>query len=271
MTGAEGAVIVDRPAGGVVRITLNRPESLNAMTAGLVEDLHRVLDEVNVDPSCRVVVLTGAGRAFCAGLDLHGYGNAPDAPGDGDVQRDFGTQQHIVGLVSHLRRVRQPVIAAVNGPAAGGGFALVLGSDVRFAAASATFVAAFVRIGLSGCDIGTSWLLPKLVGAGRAHEIMLTGRVVDAEEAHRIGLVLDVTADDELQSRVLEEAALIARNSPMGVRMTKEVMWSALEVPGEQAAIDLENRTQVMLAQTADHREAIAAFLGRREPAFSDR
>ncbi len=271
MTSSTELVLVDRPAAGVVRITLNRPDALNALTTALVEQLHRTFDAVHADPACRVVVLTGAGRAFCAGLDLHGYGNAPDAPGDGDVQRLFGTQQHIVGLISHLRRMRQPVIAAVNGPAAGGGFALVLGSDVRIAAASATFVAAFVRIGLSGCDIGTSWLLPKLVGAGRAHEIMLTGRVVDAEEAGRIGLVLDVTPDDHLERRVLDEAALIARNSPMGVRMTKEVMWSALEVPGEQAAIDLENRTQVMLATTADHREAIDAFLTRREPAFSDR
>jgi enoyl-CoA hydratase len=162
------------------------------------------------------------------------------------------------------------VIAAVNGPAAGGGFALVLGSDVRLAAPSARFNAAFIRIGLSACDIGTSWLLPRLVGAGRAHELMLTGRVFDADEAARIGLVLEVVPDDRLMDRVIEEAELIMRNAPMGIHMTKEVMWSALEIPGQQAAIDLENRTQIMVSQTADHPEAMRAFLEKRPPSYHD-
>jgi enoyl-CoA hydratase len=163
------------------------------------------------------------------------------------------------------------VIAAVNGPASGGGFALVLGSDVRIAAASARFNAAFVRIGLSACDIGTSWLLPRLVGAGRAHELMLTGRLFDAEEAASIGLVLETVADDGLMERVYDEVELITRNAPMGVRMTKEVMWSALEIPGQQAAIDLENRTQVMLSQTEDSSEATHAFLEKRPPNYQNR
>ncbi|MGE3448778.1 MAG: enoyl-CoA hydratase/isomerase family protein [Microbacteriaceae bacterium] len=269
--GRSGLVLVDRPGEGVRRLTLDRPEVLNAMNAELVAALHEQLDAAAADPSCRIVILTGAGRGFSAGLDLQGYGIAPGTRGDGPVQRLFASQQHIVGLISHLRRLPVPVIAAVNGPAAGGGFALVLGSDVRIAARSATFNAAFVRIGLSGCDIGTSWLLPKLVGVGRAHELMLTGRIVDAAEAARIGLVLDVVDDDDLERSALEHAASIARNSPMGVRMTKEVMWSALEVPGAQAAIDLENRTQVMLAQTDDHREAVDAFVERRAPVFHDR
>jgi enoyl-CoA hydratase len=163
------------------------------------------------------------------------------------------------------------VIAAVNGPASGGGFALVLGSDVRIAAVSARFNAAFVRIGLSACDIGTSWLLPRLVGAGRAHELMLTGRLFDADEAARIGLVLETVPDDGLLDRVYDEAELIIRNAPMGVRMTKEVMWSALEIPGQQAAIDLENRTQVMVGQTEDASEAMRAFLEKRPPKYRNR
>lgn len=163
------------------------------------------------------------------------------------------------------------MIAAVNGPASGGGFALVLGSDIRIAARSARFNAAFVRIGLSACDIGTSWLLPRLVGAARAHELMLTGRLFDADEALRIGLVTDVVEDEQLIDRVLEEAALVARNAPFGVFMTKEVMWSALEIPSQAAAIDLENRTQIMTSFTADQREALAAFVEKRDPRFENR
>lgn len=242
------------------------------MDVALVQELHDALDVAGGDPDCRVIVLTGAGRGFCAGLDLGGYGEAPTpGVGTGRVQRGFATQQHIARLIPHLRSLRQPVIAAVNGPASGGGFALVLGSDVRIAARSARFNAAFVRIGLSACDIGTSWLLPRLVGAGRAHELMLTGRLFDAEEAARIGLVLEVVPDDRLLERALEEAALIARNTPFGVFMTKEVMWSALEIPGLQAAIDLENRTQIMTSFTDDQREAMAAFLQKRDPTFGNR
>jgi enoyl-CoA hydratase len=264
-------VLVSTPTAGVRQLTLNRPARLNAMNVSLVQRLHAALDEVEDDRSCRVVILTGAGRGFCAGLDLSGYGTVPGHEQRGSIQQGFATQQHIASLIPHLRRLPQPVIAAVNGPAAGGGFALVLGSDIRLAAKSAKFNAAFVRIGLSACDIGTSWLLPRLVGAARAHELMLTGRIFDADEAARIGLVLDATSDEALLDRALDEAALVMSNSPMGVHMTKEVMWSALEIPGQQAAIDLENRTQIMVSQTADHPEATNAFLERRSPRYQDR
>ncbi len=263
-------VILDTPTEGVRRITLNRPDKLNAMNVALVQGLHDVLDELAADRSARVVVLTGEGRGFCAGLDLRGFGQLPGHEGRGRVQQGLAVQQQIASLIPHMRRLDKPIIAAVNGPAAGGGFALVLGSDIRIAAASAKFNAAFVRIGLSACDIGTSWLLPRLVGAGRAHELMLTGRIFDAEEAARIGLVLETVPDEALMDRVLEEAELVMRNTPMGVHMTKEVMWSALEIPGQQAAIDLENRTQIMVSQTADHPEAMAAFLEKRPPNYQD-
>jgi enoyl-CoA hydratase len=258
------------PRPGIAQLVLDRPHVLNAMTAELVQSLHDHLDEIAVDQSVRVVVLTGEGRGFCAGLDLGGYGTTPNTDGMGRTQAGFATQKHIASLIPHLRSLPQPVIAAVNGPAAGGGFALVLGSDVRLAARSARFNAAFIRIGLSACDIGTSWLLPRLIGAARAQELMLTGRVFDAEEAYRIGLVVDLVDDHALLEAAYTKAEQIMLNAPFGVALTKEGMWSALEIPGMQAAIDLENRQQIMASATADHREAMMAFVERRPPDFTN-
>ncbi|MBL7500541.1 enoyl-CoA hydratase/isomerase family protein [Frankia sp. CNm7] len=264
----ERTVRTEVPAPGVRLVTLSRPERLNAMSGDLVRDLHAVLDEVSMDDDCRVVVLTGAGRGFCAGLDLHD----PPRPGraGSSPQAAMRVQQAIASLVPKLRNLRQPVIAAVNGAASGGGFALALASDVRVAARSARFNAAFVRVGLSGCDIGVSWLLPRLIGAGRSHELMLTGRFVEADEALSIGLVSRVVDDGAVVDAALETAALICANSPMGVWMTKEVSWSQLEVGSLQAGIDLENRTQVLTSYSQDQKEQISAFLQRRTPRYSD-
>jgi enoyl-CoA hydratase len=256
---------------GITRITLDRPDRLNAMSHELVADLHEALDGVAADRACRAVILTGAGRGFCAGLDLKGAGVPPGVDGLGAAPARLVGQQHIAALVPKMRALRQPVIAAVNGPAAGGGLALALASDVRIAARSARFNVAFVRIGLSGCDIGVSWLLPRLVGASRAFEMLLTGRIVDADEADRIGLVVRVVDDGELQAAALETARLVAANSPFGVWMTKEVMWSNLEAGSMQAAIDLENRTQILTTFTQDMPEAMRAFLEKREPRFENR
>lgn len=264
--------VVERthPAAGIAQLTLNRPDSLNSMTAELVQSLHEHLDAIAVDPEVRVVVLTGSGRGFCAGLDLRGYGQAPHTEHLGRTQAGFAVQKHIASLMPKLRSLPQPVIAAVNGPAAGGGFALVLGSDIRLAARSARFNAAFIRIGLSACDIGTSWVLPRLVGAARAQELMLTGRVFDAEEAYRIGLVVDLVDDHALLDAALTKAHEVMRNAPFGVALTKEGMWSALEIPAMQNAIDLENRQQIMASATTDHREAMMAFLERRPPDYTN-
>jgi enoyl-CoA hydratase len=259
----DGPVVVERPRAGITVLRMSRPERLNAMTAELVERLHGELDAVDADPDCRVVVLTGAGRGFCAGLDLTGYGRPPDVSDDRSTPLGMHTQQHIASLVPHLRALRQPVIAAVNGPATGGGLALVLGSDIRVAAESARFAVSFVRVGLSGCDIGTSWLLPRLIGAARAQELMLTGRTFGAAEAAALGLVVDVVPDDQLLGRCYEIAGAIIENSAFGVWMTKETMWSALEIPGLQAAIDLENRTQIMTFTTGDHTTAAEKFRSR--------
>jgi enoyl-CoA hydratase len=261
-------LLVDRPREGVVRVTLNRPDKLNAMNAELIAELHDSLSAIATDTSCRVVLLTGSGRGFCAGLDLGGYGTAAGSERLGRVESTFATQTHIAALVPRLRSLPQPVIAAVNGAAAGGGLALALASDIRIAASAARFNVAFVRLGISGCDIGVSWLLPRLIGASRAWELMLTGRIIGAEEADQIGLVLRVVPDGELLDAALETAELISANSPWGIRMTKEVMWSQLEVGSLQAGIDLENRTQVLSSMTGDMQEAMAAFLEKRPPRF---
>ncbi len=264
-------VTIDKPRDGVTLLTLNRPESLNAMNHELVAAVHDALDEVDADHSCRVAVLTGAGRAFCAGLDLKGSGEAPNTDGVGRAQAGMLSQQHIASLYTHMRAVRKPIIAAVNGAAAGGGFAFALASDIRVAAESAKFNVAFVKIGLSGCDVGVSYLLPRLIGASKAFELMLTGRFVLADEAERIGLVSRVVPDGQVVDAAMEIADQIIGNSPFGVWMTKEVMWSNLEAGSMQAAIDLENRTQILTTFTEDLPEAMRSFLEKRKPEFKNR
>lgn len=262
-------VEISSPRDGIAQITLNRPDKLNAMTAQMVEMLHETLSELGRDRDVRVVVLTGAGRGFCAGLDLGGYGEAPGYQWNGAVERGLAVQKHIASLIPRLRSLPQPVISAVNGPASGGGFALVLGSDIRIAASTARFNAAFIRIGLSACDIGTSWLLPRLIGAARAQELMLTGRLFDADEALRIGLVTDVVPNEVLIDAALAKAEEIKLNTPLGVALTKEGMWSALEIPGLQAAIDMENRQQIMASFSDDAREMRRAKSEGRPPSFN--
>jgi enoyl-CoA hydratase len=263
-------LLSERAAEHVHVLTLNRPEQLNAMTAELCEALHRELDGLGADRSCRTIVLTGAGRGFCAGVDLRGYGQAPGNDG-GDPARDFLTnQEHMSRLILRLRSTPQPVIAAVNGPAAGFGLAMALGSDIRLAADSAVLRVAFLNVGVSNCDMGTSWLLPRLIGASRAHELMLTGRRVSAEEAERIGLVADVVDADRLLPRAFEAAEQVAAWSPWGIRLTKQGMWSALEVASEQAAIEYEDRQQIMAIHGHAPGEAVSAFLEKRPAEFAD-
>lgn len=259
---------ISYPRDGIALITMNRPDKLNAMTSEMVEQLHEALTTVGRSRDARVVILTGAGRGFCAGLDLGGYGDAPGYDWNGAVEKGFAIQKHIASLIPRMRSIPQPIIAAVNGPASGGGFALVLGSDIRIAAHSARFNAAFIKIGLSACDIGTSWLLPRLVGAARAQELMLTGRLFDAEEAARIGLVVESVPNEILMDAAIAKAEEIKLNTPLGVALTKEGMWSALEIPGLQAAIDLENRQQIMASFSDDAREARRAKSEGRAPEY---
>jgi enoyl-CoA hydratase/carnithine racemase len=263
-------VLVEEPAPHVVQLTMNRPEQLNAMNAELCEALLEELRRIAGERSCRAVILTGAGRGFCAGVDLRGYGAAP-ANNESDLPRDrLDNQEHMSKLVLGLRALPQPVIAAVNGPAAGLGLALTLGSDIRFASTKAVFRAAFINIGLSNCDMGTSWLFPRLIGASRAHELMLTGRRFDAQEALRIGLLADVVEDERLLERAVQAAQEIAALAPFGVRLTKRGMWSALEIPSQQAAVEYEDRQQIMATFSKGVPEAAGAFLEKRPANFED-
>lgn len=265
------AVEVHSPVPHVTQITLNRPDRLNALDAGMVLGLTDVLRTVAEDRDCRVVVLTGAGRAFCAGLDLKEYEPADAAPDPGDPVATLRRQRQIAKLALLLHSLPQPVIAAVNGAAAGGGLALALASDIRLATPSAVFAVSFIRAGFSACDIGVSWLLPRVVGTGQAHELMLTGRRCGAEEAQRIGLVTAVHEADDLLTAALDKAQEILLNPPFSVELTKQGMWIALETPSFRAAVEFENRQQVITTFTRDQGEAAAAFLEKRTPNYQGR
>jgi enoyl-CoA hydratase/carnithine racemase len=263
-------VRVDRPTDGVAVVTLDRPDRLNAMSFELVDDLHTALDAVHADNSCRVVILTGAGRGFCAGLDLKSLGSASVSDGLGGGPRaGMRSQAHIAALVPHIRNIQQPVIAAINGPAFGGGFALACACDIRIAATSARMGVQFIKVGVSGCDIGISYTLPRLIGASRAHELMLTARDIEATEALHIGLVSRVVPDARLLDEAMELAATICSYSPFGVVMTKEVMHANVDASSVEAAIHLENRTQILAGTTGDINEAARAFVEKRPPVWN--
>ena len=255
------------PRPGIAVVTLNRPERLNALSWPMVDEYLALCAALKADTRLRVVILTGEGRGFCAGLDLQQRGDA--LGGGDDVYLVSLRQEKIANLAMGLRSLPQPVIAAVNGPAAGGGFAIALASDIRLAAPEASFHASFIRIGLSGCDAGVSYLLPRLIGFGLASEIMLTGRRVGAEEAARIGLANRVVPADELLDAALELAEGIAANSPFGVWMTKKGLERNVDAPSLEAAVELENRTQVLTTRTDDQKEALAAFREKRPAHFS--
>lgn len=262
----------EEPKPGVLLVRLNRPDALNSMNSELIQGLNEVMAEVRNDSATRAVVLTGAGRAFCAGLDLRGYGTAPGGgDGEGRAQAGMRVQKHIADLAEAFRGARPPIIAAINGAAAGGGMSLSLFCDIRIMADTAAMHASFIKRGLSACDVGASWLLPRIVGFSRAAEILLTGRRVGAEEALHIGLVSSVHSQEDLLPAALEKAEAIAENSPFGVWMTKEVLWSNLEIPSFRAGIDLENRTQILATTTKDHHEAVQAFLEKRPPVYQNR
>ena len=249
---------------GVALLRFERPRQLNALTDDTVAEIARLLDRVGADQKTRVLVVTGSGRGFCAGFDLGLAGDAPGSAELGETPAWMRRQESFASLVTRLRALRQPVIAAVNGPANGAGLGIALAAEIRIAARSAAFNSAFVRVGMSSCDIGVSWLLPRCVGMSRAFEIMLTGRMVDAAEAERIGLVSEMVDDASLLPRALEIARMIVANSAFGVWMTKRGAWANVESASLQAAIELENRTQILARTTGGLADAAAALLARR-------
>jgi enoyl-CoA hydratase len=249
---------------GIGLLRLDRPARLNALRDDDVAEIGRLLDRFGAEPAARVLVVSGSGRGFCSGFDLELAGDAPGSAELGETTAWMLRQEAFAGLVTRLRALRQPVIAAVNGPANGAGLGLALAAEVRIAARSASFNAAFVKVGMSSCDIGVSWLLPRCIGLSRAFEIMLTGRVLDAVEAERIGLVSAVVEDDLLLPHALDVARAIAANSAFGVWMTKRGTWANVEAGSLQAAIELENRTQILARTTGDLGRAADALIARR-------
>lgn len=237
-------VTIEHPAAHVTILRLDRPDRLNALDFTLVGELHDALDTVAADDDCRVVVLTGAGRAFCAGLDLRELGRLPDVGEHRHRHAGVTGQAFIANLTRHVQDTPQIVVAAVNGAAYGGGLALAAACDLRIASESATFCSAFIRTGLTGTDIGVTYLLPRLVGASHAFDMIITGRTVGASEALRMGLVSRVHADEDLADAAVELATGIAGYTKFGLRRTKEVLWHNLEAPSLAAAIAMENRNQ---------------------------
>ena len=261
-------VRVDRPADHIAVVTLDRPEVLNALSIDLAIELDRTLLEVSRDNTVRVIVLTGAGRAFCSGLDLKDYGVVPDIDGLQVGQIAQRSMRVYSRLVSTLRSLHQPVIAAVNGPAFGGGMCLALACDLRFAGPTATFNATGIVNGLTSTEMAAAWLLPRQIGATHANDLLLTGRVVEADKAVRIGLVSRLA--DDVMAEALATAGRMAGFSPYGLAMTKDVLWANLEIGSLAAAVELEDRNQLMLGFTDNLPEAIRAFGQDRRPVYTD-
>jgi len=256
--------------GPVEWLTLNRPEALNALNPELIENLRDYFLNLTDRREVRVVVLRGAGRAFCAGLDLKTEAPAEDAATGASVQRGLKTQRRIAEIVMAMRRCPQPIISLIQGPACGGGFSLALASDIRIAGESARMNCAYIRIGLGGCDIGSSYFLPRLVGASVAAELILTGKFINAERALRLGLVSQVVPDDDLERAAIEDIDYMLATSPLGLRLSKEALNINLDAGGIEAAIALEDRNQILCAQTEDFREGLRAFLTRQKPNWKD-
>jgi len=261
-------VLVDRPVDHVALVTLNRPERLNAMSIDLVIELYDALEGLGDDNSVRVIVLTGAGRAFCSGLDLKDYGVVPNIDGLQVGQIAQRSMRYYSRLVSQLRRLRQPVIAAVNGPAYGGGMCLAAGCDLRFGSRTCTFNATGIVNGLTSTEMGISFLLPRLIGASLANDLLLTGRVIDADEAFRVGLVSRLV--DDVVAEAVATAEQMTRYSAYGLAMTKDIVWVGLETTSLESAIEIEDRNQLMLGFTENLPEAIRAFDEGREPVYTD-
>ena len=257
---------VDHPQDGVARVRLADERRLNALSLSVLDELVDALMGLDADHDVRCIVLTGAGTAFSAGLDLEVIRDHLDDP---SVPGAHALQERAVAGITAPHRVATPVVAAVNGLALGGGLGLALCCDVRVAGTSARFTTGFPRLGLTGCDVGVSWLLPRLVGASNAFDLMLTSRTIDATDALRMGLVSEVVDDDALDDRAVAVAGAVAALAPFSVRLTKQAMWTNLAASDLSAAVEVENRNQVIALQTADVREGVAAVTERRQPRFS--
>jgi enoyl-CoA hydratase len=254
----------EEPEAGIGLITLNRPQRLNAINLAMLDDLYGLFDRLHEMTHMRVLILTGAGRGFCSGADLKDKRMMTEeglALFSSAAMHLEGIQQKFSGIIVGLRRLTQPVIAAVNGPAAGGGMCLALASDIILAGPQAAFTPSFINIGLSGGELGTTYFLPRMVGSARASEILMTGRTVDAAEADKIGLISRLVEADRLMPAALETARILLTKTPLGLRLTKAALKQNLNTPSLEDAIELENRNQSICCCTPDFFNAVAAFV----------
>ncbi|MCX7273364.1 MAG: enoyl-CoA hydratase-related protein [Burkholderiales bacterium] len=251
--------------GQVHWLTLNRPESLNAITTQMATELSDYFGGLQRDRHCRIVVMRGAGRAFCAGLDIKRRGEGEKPFGGG-----FGFQGLLSDVYVKMHHCPQPIIALVHGAASGGGFAFALAADIRIAAESARMNAAFIKLGLSSCDMGVSYFLPRVVSRSVAAELMLTGRFIHAQRALATGLVSEVVPDGQLEAAAQTYIDEMLATSPMGLRLTKEGLNLATDAPSLEAAVAIENRNQTLCARSEDFAEGLRAFLEKRPPVYKD-
>lgn len=249
-------------------LTLNRPEQLNAISLRMAHELNDYFGKLFHDRSVRIVVMRGAGRAFSAGLDIKE--RQTWTPATTPFGAGFGFQGLLADVYIKMRRCPQPIVSLVHGPACGGGFAFALASDIRIAGESARMNAAFIRIGLSACDMGVSYFLPRIVGTTIASELMLTGRFIHAPRALAVGLVSEVVPDNQLETAAESYLDEMLTTSPIGLRLTKEGLALAVDAPSLEAAMAIENRNQVLANTTKDAVEGRTAFLEKRAPVYRD-
>lgn len=260
--------------GEIDLVTLNRADRMNAIDPAMALDLTRYFRELRHDAGCRVVMLRGAGRAFCAGVDLKDAAEIPREQrwGHGGVPVEIAIQSDNREFILEMRRCPQPIVAMLHGVSCGAGFALALAADIRVATRDARMNCAFTRVGLGGCDIGVSYLLPRLIGASVAAELILTGRFIDAERAERLGLVSRlVNTPDELQGAGRDMAEALLAVAPIALRLSKEALRFAIDAPSIEAAVAMEDRNQVLCARTMDFHEGMASFEERRPATWRGR
>jgi enoyl-CoA hydratase len=264
-------VLVEHPRPQIALITLNRPERMNSMAFDVMVPLKAALESIAYDNSVRVVVLTGAGRGFSSGADHKSAGEVPHVQGLTRPTYALRSMQILDDVILALRRLHQPVIAAVNGAAIGGGLCLALAADIRVASSGAYFRAAGINNGLTASELGLSYLLPRAIGSSRAFEIMLTGRNIDAEEAERIGLVSRQVPDDQLLETCYAMAERIAGFSRPGIELTKRTLWSGLDAASLEGHMQAEGLGQLFVRLlTTNFEEAVAARAEKRPPVFTD-
>jgi enoyl-CoA hydratase len=264
-------ILVEHPRPHVALVTLNRPERMNSMAFDVMVPLKAALENITYDNSVRVVVLTGAGKGFSSGADHKSAGDVPHVAGLTRPTYALRSMQILDDVILALRRMHQPVIAAVNGAAIGGGLCLALAADIRVAASGAYFRAAGINNGLTASELGLSYLLPRAIGSSRAFEIMLTGRDIDAEEAERIGLVSRQVPEDQLLDTCYAMGERIAAFSRPGVELTKRTLWSGLDAASLEGHMQAEGLGQLFVRLlTTNFEEAVAARAEQRPPVFTD-